>query len=348
MTPDATDALRELRDTLRIDIPDVDSFAFALSSALHTIDLHPTSAPGGSSRSSGGTSEAIRAVEKYLLAIQVLLLTRSVPTFLHALSSAQKDLLDRFFVPPKEASSTSLSLGRSIALVSYQTLPALLNASAISPLPVQSRQYILDVLDRLARTYSIDDLYWCVWSNASGTGIEDEKERNLRKLKWEEAVKSLMSVPAKVANAVGQWKADKWDSNLPDSLTPRSVCLGRLRTCLVADRVRTFFDIVSVKLEALMYEMSQAASEGTRIPALPQRSSADAFSCYEEYAAGTAAYRISRNGHYTPSGKILPGGILLLRLVTGVTWPPTSAAYLAPSTIFARLPAISSFAATEQ
>ncbi|ORY33418.1 telomere length regulation protein-domain-containing protein [Naematelia encephala] len=230
-TDESSVSLRALRDVLRSQIPDVDTFAFHLASTLDALYLGPTSVPPARI-----PDEVLRAISKLLPGIQVQLLTSAVPNFLHVLDERQRGLLLSFFVPSTTEVET-LHMRRSVALVTYLTLPSLLSSShpqAVS-LPQQSRSFIFEILSDLVDNFSIDAIYWSIFSSSlksrgDGWGT----------MQWEDAVKALVSLPGKVANAAGLWKEDGWKDDLPSSLVPRE-----------------YFDRLADKFERLLYELSQ-------------------------------------------------------------------------------------------
>jgi telomere length regulation protein len=226
MGSDGATALRELRDALRSPIDDVATFTFLLSSTLNTIDLNPN--PTSMQLVSSKIDAALtRAVSRQLPSIQVLLLTTHVPTFLPALDTRERQLLQAFFAPPRQ--SANLALRRAIALTTYSTLSSLLSTKSITPLPRESRSFVLDVLAELTQ-YGVGDVYWAVWSSPAGS--ESSKEASARSLEWESAVSALVGLPAKVGNAVGRWKAEGWMGDLPDALSSKYAKTTRVRWCL--------------------------------------------------------------------------------------------------------------------
>lgn len=216
----ASDALRGSRDTLRQPFSSTESLTSALSIVLSSLDLHPTSIPPTSV-----PTETLRAIQRYLPSIQISLLTSTLPTFLHALNEREIELVDRFFCPPKFASLGALRLGREIAGISYSSLPTLLSTKQVGGeigsqgIPIPSRDYLLRILGGLVGGYGINDLYWSVWG--SGNEAESSKDGGLRVLRWEESVKALTSLPAKVANAIGRWKGEGWKGDCPPNLIPK-------------------------------------------------------------------------------------------------------------------------------
>ena len=175
------------------------------------------------------TEQVSRAVQRYLPSIQIQLLSEVYPDFHHALDESQLGLYRQFFVPDRTSNPEELGISRSIALTSYLIIPPFLNATHASGLPAPSRSFVIDILNRLGTEYNIDEMYWAVWASNNIDG-EQGKGKGKGKgktgpeeLMWEEVVKSLASIPAKCANAVGTWKSEGWLGDLPARLEARSV-----------------------------------------------------------------------------------------------------------------------------
>jgi telomere length regulation protein len=73
----------------------------------------------------------------------------------------------------------------------------------------------LAVFDRLSGDYGIEEVYWAVWA---GNDDQEKGRSAAEELNWEEAARSVVSIPAKAANAVGRWKSENWSGELPDGL----------------------------------------------------------------------------------------------------------------------------------
>ncbi|KAK6909381.1 hypothetical protein I203_103398 [Kwoniella mangroviensis CBS 8507] len=242
MTETFASALKTLRDTLRNpNSLSPDDLAFQLSSTLQSLHIHPTSiVPDLIS------SEDLRSITRYLPSVQDLLLNQIVPTFYDTLNSQDRQNLKSFFVPAKVPDG--LQIRRNIALCSYTTLPTYFN----TPKPGQNalikpaRKFLLDILGELVSIYSIDDLYHAIYSQDSKG---KSKEDATKSLQWEEAIRSCVGLPAKVGNAVGGWKAE-----------------GGLVDVQKALEARLDFHRLIVKLECLMYELSQGSGSADTTP----------------------------------------------------------------------------------
>lgn len=121
-------------------------------------------------------------------------------------------VLGRWLVPiPFEGdSATATELAKS----SYGILLAALSRRESAPKLID---LVVDFLERLARTYNVKQLYLHIYGSALG----DERERTFASGRWETALKNLVSVPARVANACGD-AAIKTQTrvgvNIPDGL----------------------------------------------------------------------------------------------------------------------------------
>jgi telomere length regulation protein len=206
-------ALQHLRDTLRTTQPDIETLINLFSTCLD--EIYNEAGPSTSS-----SEPARKALQRFLPSIQIHILTSTVPNYLHALDDSQVEVLRSFFVPQREAAGIRIS--RWIALTSYLTLPPFLNApsttASIPDLPIPSRTFLLEILDRLNVEYGIDEMYWAVWS-----GVEEREKGRLgpEELIWEEVTRGLAVIPAKAANAVGRWKSDGWIGDIQERLHPR-------------------------------------------------------------------------------------------------------------------------------
>lgn len=213
MTDAPSSALKALRDNLREQVADVGSLIDLLQACLTALGLRgdgPDVEP----------SSTKNAIQRYLPSIQIHLLTDTLPNFIHALDEDQLAIVKTLFVPAKAAGKHRLKISRWIALTTTLTLPPFLNAAQTPVLPIPSRGFMLDILSRMTTQYGIDQLYWAVWSESSEARGSRGKA-GAEQLMWEEAVKSIVSVPAKCANAVGRWKSEGWPGEVPTALEPR-------------------------------------------------------------------------------------------------------------------------------
>jgi hypothetical protein len=249
---DPVQALRTLRDALRTpeDIPDVETLAFHLSSTLQAIHLHHASVTPPDI-----SLDVFKGISRYLSSIQHIIITVTVPTFVHILVENQRELLEAFFCLKKLPDQNTLPIRRAIALNTYLTLSTLLTSSKTpdqrTVLPISSREFVLNVLEKVVRAYSVDDHYWTIHAEISRQG----SKHGVDELQWEDAVKAMVGLPGKLANCVGKWKGDGWAGDTPDLLIPRlaSFCHWYKPT----DGASAYFDHLIRRFEGLLYELSQ-------------------------------------------------------------------------------------------
>lgn len=211
MTDTPSSALKVLRDGLRGTLTNVDSLVGLVQTCLDALGL--------------GESEVVedleltrKAIQRYLPSIQIHLLTETLPHFIHALDDGQLRILRSLLVLEVPGDRQRLRTSRWIALTTTLTVPPLLNASQVPTLPVQSRAFLLDALSRVSSDYGIDQLYWAVWTSSEG---HPGRGKGAEQLMWEDVTRSVVSVPAKCPNAVGGWKSEGWDGELPANLEAR-------------------------------------------------------------------------------------------------------------------------------
>jgi hypothetical protein len=212
MTDNPSKAFKDLRDILRTTTPDIDGLLDHLTRFLDAL-----------SPDSGSSVQSIySAIQRYLPSLQIHLLTQTIPNYLHALDDAQTATLRDFFVPPRQRTNDQeeIYISRGVALVSYLTLPGLLNGTPTVDLAVPSRLFLLDILDRLG-DWGVDDIYWAVWSDLGKGEKGDVGRQGGKELLWEETTRSLVAIPSKCTNAVGRWKSESWSGDLPERLAPK-------------------------------------------------------------------------------------------------------------------------------
>lgn len=164
-----------------------------------TLDILHLDGTDGSSTSLGQ-----REIKRYLPSIQINLLTNHLPTFAHALEGNLLRDVKALFAP--ERLTIGLANRRLIGCISYRTISSFLISKPAIPLPKESRAFLLDILEDLVQ-YNIDDIHWTVYGGKADNG-EGSKEESARSLEWEETVSALISLPGKIANAIGRWSVE--------------------------------------------------------------------------------------------------------------------------------------------
>jgi telomere length regulation protein len=197
---DLTASLRETRDALKSQLPDLEALDRHLQLPLRRLGL--CQEPQSSSATwfdSSEPAEADMIIRRHLPNLQAALVERVVPTWLLSLKEDPMALahLEAYFYPalPTAPSPAQLHNARRVALSAYLVLAPLLGSPACPP---QSREFVVAALERLALTYPIDSIYWAIWGTQSGGADQGRAE-----LQWEEAIKVLVGLPTKVANAIG-------------------------------------------------------------------------------------------------------------------------------------------------
>ncbi|OXG77861.1 telomere length regulation protein [Cryptococcus neoformans var. grubii Br795] len=230
-------SLKQLRDFLRLPAPSLEDLTFQISATLLTLHIHPTSLPPSSIPSTD-----LKALARYLPAVQNLLLQDVLPHFVSILDDRSQELLRGLFVPQKKVEG--LEIRRNIALVSYFTLPSYLNAPKQDhpTLSKPMRSFFISLLDTLSTEFGLDDLYHTIFPNKERITKEDKD--GVRTLQWEDALRSIVSIPAKTGNAIGRWELEEADKvDVPVTLLPRP-----------------YFDRLGRHLESVLYEISQHPS----------------------------------------------------------------------------------------
>lgn len=170
-----------LEDTwkqLQTDLPSAEILATILAPPLEYLRTHT------SSLSASKSSAIYVDLHRLLPRIQELILQSIVPTWLHALDDKQASLLVDYFCPPITESTQSHGHASFIAAHGYCSLLSL-------PLT----QYSILLLDKLVAQYSIDSCYHAIYG-ANNNNIA----LSVKGLFWEDCVKALLTLPAKVLN----------------------------------------------------------------------------------------------------------------------------------------------------
>ncbi|KZV98748.1 hypothetical protein EXIGLDRAFT_285525 [Exidia glandulosa HHB12029] len=170
--------VRDVVKALSQPVSDVDALLELLIAPLDALHLVPR---GLHRPRAGDASLEPAAVARAFPELQRLVILKIAPVWSHDESSNVSVLLEQYFVP---VSVPPRAYGECIALLSYSTILA-------NPLSAWS----LPVLEKLSRTYSLADLHWAAFSGPLWNS--DAK----RMLAWEDAIRLVPSVPARVANS---------------------------------------------------------------------------------------------------------------------------------------------------
>lgn len=181
LPPTTSDAIRDVISQLETPVPDVDTLLVVLTSILHDIGLLP---PQYAQHNTRPLRPGAVHVPKHIATIQGLIITHIEPTWGSVLKELKAEHLLKQFFCPDSFSFTSPKSG-DIALTAHST---------ILSLPIS--EYTAMMLSDLCREYPIDRVYSAVFPpHMAG--------RERQNLVWEDHVRNLAAVPAKVANALG-------------------------------------------------------------------------------------------------------------------------------------------------
>lgn len=185
----ASSRLRELKAALTEPIPDLTTLKSLLQDVQETLR---------------GDSEL---VGKHLPSIQLVLLDKILPHWHEAIrdDASVDDLFRSLFVPPAVEGKGKARMSRGqdrIALASYSTLTRHLSTLSSSPSKLDDGllSYICSLLAALTST-GIREIYDACFFD---TPDSDAKAN----LAWEEAWKSMLSIPSRVDNIVGRFREE--------------------------------------------------------------------------------------------------------------------------------------------
>jgi telomere length regulation protein len=183
MTTDASSALQveDIISRLQTPLPDISTTLALLCSPLDCINLLP---PQFRRYNVQPLPSGAVVISRHLPALQRAILQHIGPTWESAL--AEKDatlLLEQYFCP--DTFSFASAAAGDVTLLAYSTILSL-------PLT----EYSIRLLVRLSQEYPIDRLHSAVFS--------PNHERSAKQtVGWEDCVRNIAAVPAKVANALG-------------------------------------------------------------------------------------------------------------------------------------------------
>lgn len=231
MDTDARVPFQQLLEELQAPIADLDSLLTLLSAPLDALGLLP---PRFRSYNTRPLPSSRLNVSKYIPQIQRVLLTHVVPTWDTLLAESNAtSLLEQYFCP--DSFSNALSSAGEVAIDAYATLIMFILPAA------PQISFVLWLLERLALEYPIDRLYTAVFVvkefNVSDSGMN---------LRWEDCIKNLVAIPARVGNALGvAGKTDKVPSVLENA---------------------HYFNHLSSRCERLIFELSKPSSAISAFP----------------------------------------------------------------------------------
>lgn len=220
---DTRSQVRDAVNKLQSPVPDLSTLLVLISSLLDCIGLLP---PHYRQYNTAPLHPEAFNTSRHLPLLQRALLEYVIPTWQPDLSREKlMPLVEQWFIPDT-FSYTSPTAGE-VTVHAY---------SSILSLPFTS--YSMNLLARLTKAYPLDRLHTTVFSQP----IKASTPRQTI-LAWEDVVKSILSVPARVANAL------EGKGELPKELEQGP-----------------YFANLSVRCEALLCKLSQDRTEGASYP----------------------------------------------------------------------------------
>lgn len=214
---DSRTQIQSILEQLRAQVSDLQTLLNLLTAPLDSLGLLP---PRFRHYNVQPIPPGTLNIKKHIPQLQRVLFQNIVPTWDVLLAENNATLLlDQYFCP--DGFSNALPAAGEIAILAYSTLVS-----------SQITEYALRWLERLSVEYPIDRLH-----TAAFTHIDLDK--GVRDLEWEDCVRDLCMIPAKVANSLGATR------DIPQSLENG-----------------VYFNNLSVRCEQLIFALSAKSSEG--------------------------------------------------------------------------------------
>lgn len=221
MMHDRPDQIRDLLNKLKAPIPDLPSLLALVSSPLDSIGLLP---PHYARYNTAPLSLAVN-VSRHVPPIQRTLLEHIIPSWEAVLSQAQlTSLVEQWFIP--DSFSYAKPAAGEVAAHAY---------ASILSLPLTS--YSINLLARLTKAYPVDRLHSCAFPRGD---VHSSPKQSM--IEWEYIVRNILSVPARVANAL------EGKGECPKVLEPD-----------------TYAAQLCIKSEVLFWKLSQQQANGVHI-----------------------------------------------------------------------------------
>ena len=214
---DTGNQVRDVINQLQSPVPDLPTLLALISSLLDCIDLLP---PQYMPYNTAPLHTAAFNIPRHVPPLQRALLEHVIPAWEPDLSREKlMPLVEQWFIP--DAFSYASPAAGEVTVHAYRSILSL----SFTP-------YSMDLLARLTKAYPVDRLHTSVFSH------KDSSSRQTI-LAWEDVVKSILSVPARVANSL-EGKGEP----------PKDLEQG------------PYFANLCVRCEALIWKLSQERMEG--------------------------------------------------------------------------------------
>ena len=216
---DAGNQVRDVINQLQLPVPDLPTLLALVSSLLDCIGLLP---PQYMPYNRAPLHSAAFNNQRHLPPLQRALLEHVIPAWEPDLSQDKlMPLVEQCFIP--DSFSYARPAAGEVTVHAYRSI-----------LSLSFTSYSMDLLARLTKAYPVDRLHTSVFAH-----LNKDSSSQQTILAWEDVVKSILSVPAKVANSL-EGKEDP----------PKDLEQG------------TYFANLSVRCEALLWKLSQERTEG--------------------------------------------------------------------------------------
>ncbi len=212
--------VRDVINKLQSPIPDLPTLLALISSLLDCIGLLP---PHYRQYNTASLHSVSFNAQRHIPPLQRALLEHVIPTWDPELSRENlMPLVEQWFIP--DAFSFAGPAAGEVTVYAYKSILSL----SFTP-------YTMDLLARLTKAYPLDRLHTSVFSHPNKDSPPGQAIRA-----WEDVVKSILSVPARVANFL-EGKGEP----------PKDLEQG------------PYFANLCVRCEALLWKLSQKRTEGT-------------------------------------------------------------------------------------
>jgi telomere length regulation protein len=220
---DTGSQVRNAINKLQSPLPDLSTLLVLISSLLDCIGLLP---PHYKQYNTAPLHPGAFNSSRHLPPLQRALLEHVIPTWQADLSREKLvPLVEQWFIP--DAFSYASAAAGEVTVHAY---------NSILSLPFTS--YSMDLLARLTKAYPLDRLHTTIFTQPNK---DSSPQQTI--LAWEDVVKSILSVPARVANAL------EGKGEIPKELEQEP-----------------YFANLSVRCEALLWKLSQDRTEGASFP----------------------------------------------------------------------------------
>ena len=216
---DTGNQVRDVINRLQSPVPDLPTLLTLVSSLLDCIGLLP---PHYIPHNTAPLHSAAFNIQRHIPPLQRALLEHVIPTWEPDLSREKlMPLVEQWFIP--DSFSYASPAAGEVTVHAYRSILSL----SFTP-------YSMDLLARLTKAYPVDRLHTSVFARRNKDPPSQQTD-----LAWEDVVKSILSVPARVANSL-EGKGDP----------PKDLEQG------------PYFANLCVRCEALLWKLSQERTEG--------------------------------------------------------------------------------------